>query len=83
MNGRDGDWQRLLAVLALAAESGQADIEAFIDPIELQDLVVLIAHLADLALKGMTEDIRDPEQRAALCASLRARLAAVTAEDGA
>ncbi|MER6975990.1 hypothetical protein [Streptomyces carpinensis] len=59
MNGRAGHMQRLLVVLALAAESGQADVEAFIDDIELQDLVVLIANLADLALRGISQPDAD------------------------
>ncbi|WP_121703492.1 hypothetical protein [Streptomyces sp. E5N298] len=83
MNGRVGHMQRLLAVLALATESGQADVEAFIDDIELQDLVVLIANLADLALRGISQPDADPKRRAALCAWLRTELTWQIAADGA
>ncbi|MFI8303692.1 hypothetical protein ACIF80_09605 [Streptomyces sp. NPDC085927] len=75
--------QRVLAVLALVAEPGQPDIEAFIDTLELQDLVTLIAHLADLALRGMSLPGADPERRDALCAWLRTELARQIAADGA
>ncbi|MFE9170870.1 hypothetical protein ACFYNZ_15305 [Streptomyces kebangsaanensis] len=83
MNGRAGDMQRLLALLALTAESGPTDIEAFVDNIERQDLLVLIANLADLALRGMSQPGANPARRTALCSWLRTELARQIAADGA
>ncbi|PZH20151.1 hypothetical protein C1I97_01615 [Streptomyces sp. NTH33] len=76
------DAQRVLAVLALAAESPQADIEGFIDPLDVDELVLLVVGLADVALSYMTPNPQDPAERAALAARLRARLAVRVARDG-
>ncbi|MEU3435457.1 hypothetical protein [Streptomyces sp. NPDC006863] len=67
---------RILALLALVAESETADVEAFIDDLGIDDLVLLVAGLADLALKSIAPDVQGPERRAVVCARLRAEIIA-------
>ncbi|MFE4408358.1 hypothetical protein [Streptomyces sp. NPDC056821] len=76
------DAERVLALLALAAESDRADIECFIDDLDVDGLVGLVAGLAEYALGLLAPNPKDPVQRAALCARLRAQLLAHKAADG-
>ncbi|MFF3092132.1 hypothetical protein [Streptomyces cyaneofuscatus] len=68
---------RILALLALVAESETADVDAFIDDLLIDDLILLVAGLADLALRSIAPDVQGPERRAVVCARLRAQILAL------
>ncbi|MGV4889257.1 hypothetical protein ACSR0Z_22115 [Streptomyces viridosporus] len=83
MNGTPQEHrQRVLAALALAADSPRADFDSFVDDLDADGLVMLVAGLADFGVALVLQGQQDPEVRTELVAALRARLAEVAAEDG-
>lgn len=69
------DRQRVLAALALAADSSHADFDAFIDGLDADGLVMLVAGLADFGVGLLLRGQQGPGARARLVARLRAQIA--------